>query len=239
MKHITIFCFLLITSAVAEESAESLLNRIDGLRGYQNTGFSFNVVNVSFRPDEDAKQNQLAVKVLNDKSLVEFLAPAREKGRAMLKEGNDMWLFIPGTRRVIRISPAQRLLGETSNGDVVGINYSKHYTVTKSIEDESSDTFQLDLVAREKQTLYHRVKFWIQKEPPYLPVKSEYYSQTGKLLKTAHFKEFKIFDGEQKLHKLLLVDPLREGYYTWMLFDDYKKESMSDTAFNKSNLTKL
>ncbi|WP_144392899.1 outer membrane lipoprotein-sorting protein [Pleionea sediminis] len=214
------------------------LEILDSVRGYQDSGFKFDIVNVSVEPDGDKKQNQLRVKVLNDKSLVEFISPERVKGRALLKEGKDMWLHIPNTRRVIRVAPAQRLLGQTSNADVVGVSYSKNYKVEQVDVNENS-SITVNLVAEDKSAIYHKIVFVLAAETPHLPVQSEHYSRSGKLIKVAHYKEYKKFDGQQKLHKLLLVDPIREGYHTWMLFDNYQKQTLSVQQFAKDELSRL
>ncbi|MCO7225528.1 outer membrane lipoprotein-sorting protein [Pleionea sp. CnH1-48] len=240
MKYVLPVLLTVMSGYIAAEmSADEFVKHIDGFRGYQDKGFSFSVVNISYRPDKEPRQNQLQVKVLDDKSLVKFLSPAREKGRAMLKEGKDMWLHIPGTRRVIRVAPAQRLLGETSNGDVVGIKLHQDYSAKVLGPAENDKEVELLLTAKDKKSLYYQVKFRVEKDAPYRPVKSEFYSLSGKLIKTAFYKEFKSFEGEEKLHKLLLVDPIQEGRYTWMMFDNYQEQSLNENIFQKESLTRL
>jgi len=149
-----------------------------------------------------------------------------------------MWLYIPGTRKVIRISPAQRLLGETSNADVTGSNFSKDYT-GEIIPQDNPEQIQLVLLAKENKLSYQKVIFWLQNHPPFKPIKSEYYARSGKLLKTAQYKAFKEFNGELKVHKMLLSDPLIEGSYTWMLFDNYRSSELPDALFNKEAIVNL
>ena len=110
-----------------DKSATELVEIIDSYRGLSNAGFSFDITNVSYKAARDSRTNKLSVDVKAANSLVRFQSPARQQGRVLLKQDNDMWLYIPGTRKVIRISPAQRLLGETSNADVTGSNFSRDY----------------------------------------------------------------------------------------------------------------
>ena len=60
-------------------------------------------------------------------SLLRFELPARDAGKLMLKNGNDMWFFDPATKASVRLSPQQRLLGQASNGDVITVNFAKDY----------------------------------------------------------------------------------------------------------------
>jgi hypothetical protein len=227
----------------AQESvtAELLVAKIDAFRGLNSAGFSFDITNVSYKAGRDTRTNQLSVDVKDVKSLVTFESPARQKGRILLKQDNDMWLYIPGTRKVIRISPAQRLLGETSNGDVTGSNLAQDYTAKLTTNQAALDKgqWELTLTAKNKTVSYQKVIFWLETEAPYKPVRSEYYARSGKLLKTADYKSFKAFNGELKIHKMLLTDPIIEGSYTWMLFDNYRASDLPDARFNKEAIVNL
>ena len=61
------------------------------------------------------------------RSLIRFVAPARDANKLMLKNGNDLWFFDPSSKASIRLSPQQRLLGQAANGDVVTVNLAKDY----------------------------------------------------------------------------------------------------------------
>jgi len=225
-------------SSVESNSASQLMRIIDSYRGLNSDGFSFDITNVSYKENRDSRTNQLSVDVKQDNSLVKFQSPARQQGRILLKKNSDMWLYIPGTRKVIRISPAQRLLGETSNADVTGSNFSRDYSGI-IIPQDNPEHIQLVLSAKENNMSYQKVIFWLQNQAPFKPIKSEYYARSGKLLKTAQYKAFKEFNGELKVHKMLLSDPLISGSYTWMLFDNYRSSELPDALFNKEAIVSL
>ena len=72
-------------------------------------------------------------------SLIRFVLPARDAGKLMLKNGNDMWFYDPTSKASVRLSPQQRLLGQASNGDVATVNLAKDYTATLAGEEEIQD----------------------------------------------------------------------------------------------------
>lgn len=222
-------------------TAESLVNRLDEVRGYRDQGFAFDITNVSYKKDKEPRTNTLSVKVFNDKSLIRFESPARERGRAILKEDSNMWLYIPGTRRVIRIAPSQRLIGETSNGDVVGTNFSRDYSAKIVGEEtvEGEEYWLLELTSSTSGVAYAKVKVWMAKAEGNQPLKSEFYSRSDRLLKTAFYKGYKSYSGEMKVHKLLLVDALMQDNYTWMKFDNYRLEELNPAIFQKASLGRL
>jgi len=218
------------------KTVTQLLDIIDGYRGLGQEGFSVDITNVSYKNSREPRQNKLVVDVKNNDSIITFLSPARQQGRELLQQQNNMWLYIPGTRNVIRISPAQRLLGEASNGDVTGSNFSDDYDGVLIPSDDPAQ-IQLELTAKSHAANYHQVNFWLQNKAPYQPIKSEYFARSGKRLKIAHYKEFKTFDGQLKIHKMLLSDPLVKGSYTWMLFDNYRANALPSALFNKEAIT--
>ena len=226
---------------LTQTQVDELVVALDDYRGYRDQGFSFSITNISYKKNKDPKKNELSVKVLGNQSLVHFDAPARDKGRAMLKEGKNMWLSIPGTRRVIRIAPSQRLIGETSNSDVVGTNFSEHYQAALQGEEtiEGVNYWVLALSSKDTGLAYDHIKVWFSQQSGQRPLKSEFYTRSNKLLKTAYYKGFKEFANKVKVHKLLLVDGLIKDNYTWMKFDDYKLRSLNETEFQKSALTNL
>src|SRR3972149_3001417 len=51
-----------------------------------------------------------------------FLAPASEQGRATLRLGDNMWLYIPGVGKPIRITSLQSVTGSVfNNADIMGL----------------------------------------------------------------------------------------------------------------------
>ena len=177
--------------------------------------------------------------MLNDASLIEFTAPARSKGRKILKQAQNMWIRFPGTRNVLRISPAQRLLGEASNGDVTGTNFSLDYTATYEGTEMLDDkpVFKLNLTAKHDKTTYKHVVFFLDSKS-HLPLRSNFYARSGKLAKQAYYTKFKEFDGDLKLHRMKLVNPIIEGSYTWMMFDNYQKQDLNAAIFHKDALSR-
>ena len=219
--------------------ADKLLEILDSVRGYKDESFSFELSNVSYKQGKLKQRNRLAVQVLDQNSLVEYLTPARQKGRKILKQGPNMWLHLPGTRNVLRVTPSQRLLGEASNGDVTGTTFTEDYRVNLvSISRlQEQEVIRLELLAKHRETAYQKVVFYLNFDT-YLPIQSDFYSRSDRLLKQAEYKEFKEFNGELKIHKMLLLDPLKAGSFTWMMFEHYQRENILPSAFHKDVLSR-
>src|SRR3989338_1386788 len=66
-----------------------------------------------------------------------FLEPASEKGRATLRLGGNMWLYIPTVGKPIRITSLQSVTGSVfNNADIMRLDYNVEYTVQALEEKE-------------------------------------------------------------------------------------------------------
>jgi len=120
----------------AELSPAELLKIADQIRAPSAT-FS-QEIKVTFKKGDEETVNILATRVKDSiKSLAVYKYPASQKGRVILMVENNMWIYFPGTKKPIRISPAQQLLGQVSNADVSRVVYSIDYEAL-SVEDDNT-----------------------------------------------------------------------------------------------------
>ena len=70
----------------------------------------------------------------NDKIVSLFLSPASEKGRATLRLGDNMWLYIPNVGKPVRITSLQSVVGGVfNNADIMRLDYNVEYDVQNSM----------------------------------------------------------------------------------------------------------
>jgi outer membrane lipoprotein-sorting protein len=168
-----------------------------------------------------------------DKSYVEFLSP-REKGRHMLMLGDDMWIYLPDTSRPIRITPAERLAGNASNGDVARTNYAEDYDATyvRTEDVAGVECHVLDLAARRKGATYRRILYWV-KSADAEPVKAEYFLASGKLIKSATFDAYQLLYGVRILKRITIQDEIRKGSRTVIEYLGFWPKALPDKLFHQ------
>lgn len=220
-------------SAVAEDPS-SILKKSDLRRGLQGS-FSVQVRTVS--TDGTEKQTQVYdVKVLNHKvSLVEQVEPASAKGRKLLMNGYDMWLFTPDIKRSVRISLQQRLTGEVQNGDIVRTNFSEDYDAQIDRSAQEPGYHVLDLKAKEAKVTYERIRYWVEKKT-YRPHRAEFFASGGKKLKDARFGKFRKIGGMDRMTHVLIVDALNNKRKSEMFYSAHKKQKYDEGIFNKEQM---
>lgn len=175
-------------SAHAAVDAQSLLQHADRARGGGLPGIVWEINLVSRDGDKVSDEQRLEVRAVGDASVAETLEPARFKGSKLLQKRRNMWLTRPGLSKPIPISPRQRLSGEASNGDIAATNYAEDYEAKRVDEEtiEGDNCHVLELTSRNKYATYDRVRYWVSVKRG-VGVKAEFYSLSGKLLKTARF----------------------------------------------------
>ena len=180
--------FSSVFSAQAGGDAQTLLQDADRARGGGLPGIVWEIRLISRDGGTVSDEQRLEVRAVDANSVAETLEPARFKGSKLLQVGRNMWLTRPGLSKPIPISPRQRLSGEASNGDIAATNYAADYNATLSGEEtvDGELCHVLELAARNKRATYDRVRYWVSVKRS-VGVKAEFYSLSGKLLKTARF----------------------------------------------------
>lgn len=178
------------------------------------------------------------VKKGRDKVATLFLSPASDKGRSTLRQGENMWLYIPNVGKPVRITSLQSVTGGIfNNADIMRVDYSEEYNV-ESIE-EQGDTYLLTLKAKTGNVAYDKLRMKVDKKLM-LPLEIEAFAASGMLIKTLHFKDVKDFGGGIKRPATVETDsPLYKGYQSIMLYSGLKKRDVPDEVFTQGFMSRM
>ena len=234
--------------AVAQEAqpdptqahAMEVLKKADQIR-FPTEGFQVDIAITSRHADQttEARKYQVLSKG-NDKTVVSVTEPAAERGQIILMSGRDLWVFLPSVSQPVRLSLAQRLTGQVANGDLARANFSGDYTPkllrTETIDGENH--YVLELNAVDRSVTYQRVLYWVKEKNSY-PLKAEFYSVSGRLLKSCKYENFKTMAGKIRPTRLVMDDALRAGEQSILEYDAMKLRELPDKMFTKDYLKKL
>jgi hypothetical protein len=225
-------------SAIERDDPAQILKRVDALRNpLENFGLDLELT--AYRKTDSEVWRFHVYGKGKDKSLVEFLFPATEKGKYLLMLRDGMWVYVPNTSKPIRISPLQRLMGEASNGDVARTNYSTDYVVDSVTdgEEDGKPVIVLDLKAKDADLSYSRVKLFVSRDGE-TPIKADYYVSSGKLVKRMFFREFGTVSGSRMATKVEIFDAVRTDRRTVMVYSKLEQKNMPDKMFQPGYLGK-
>jgi outer membrane lipoprotein-sorting protein len=238
MLRLALF-YLLVALAAPAWSADGneILRKVD--RNLEPESYEMFRKLINIEPDGRKKEFVLySLRKGRDRIVALFLSPPSDKGRATLRQGDNMWLYIPNVGKPVRITSLQSVVGGVfNNADILRIDYSAEYNV-EAVE-EGKDEYVLALKARTNEIAYDRLKMWVDRKA-LLPVKIEAYAASGLLIKTLYFKDIRDFGGGIRRPATVETDsPLYKGHRSVMLYSELKKREFPDEVFTLNYLSRV
>lgn len=244
MKNLIIaFCFFCAVSLSAQQ-ADEILARVDARRAVGES-FRFRIRIADYTDDRLVDRAVMcgSAKGMN-KTMVEYEEPHTMRGKKLLMVNDEMFIFIPRTRRPVRLTASQRLMGQASNGDVMNVRFQADYSPVlagdETVETENGETecLVLELTSKRKAAAYNRITLWVDRDGLF-PVKADCYALSGKLLKSVVYSQRREMDGKMIVTKATLYDKVKTGCYTVIEFVEMAEDKISDNLFNKEYLLRM
>ncbi len=236
-KLLWLILCLIALPAVAALDGTQILQKVD--RNLEPESYETYRKLIDMQPDGSKKEYVLyTLKKGRDKVVALFLSPPSDKGRATLRIGDNLWLYIPDVGRPVRITSLQSVTGSVfNNADILRVDYGAEYNVEAA--EEQKDALVLSLKAKTGEIAYDRLKMWVDKKL-YLPITIEAYAASGMLIKTLRYKDIKDFGGGIKRPATLETEsPLFKGYKSVMLWSALKKGTFPDEVFTLNYLPRV
>ena len=214
-----------------------ILRKVDEVLSPGSMEFYRKLINEE--PNGDKKEFIFySVKKDRDKVAMLYLAPVSDKGRATLRLGDNMWLYLPNVGKPIRITSLQSIVGGVfNNADIMRLDYSVEYDAVNL--DESGDSYVLALKAKTRTVSYDSLKMWVIKKNNIVQ-KVECYAASGKLIKTLEFKQVTDFGGGIVRPAVIeTTSPLYLGYKSVMIYSNIKRKNLPDEVFTLDYLSRL
>lgn len=236
-----VFC---ATSAAAQTpTPETLVQKMDEVMTFKTR-----VADATLNVTRDGQTETKTLRIWNrgwDDSYSEFLAPARDKGVKYLKLEKNLYMFLPSTEKVVKIS-GHLLRQSVMDSD---FSYEDMLEQRAMLQDydakllgeetvEGKDCWIVDLNAKNPGLTYARRKMWIAKDT-FIPVKAERYAQSGLLLKTLTMSEVTEISGRKFPMRMVMQDAARKGSQSEFKFANMQFDlPLADDTFSRRRLMK-
>ncbi|MDD2774032.1 MAG: outer membrane lipoprotein-sorting protein [Elusimicrobiales bacterium] len=236
--------------AAGADTGADIVKKADAVR---NPEQPFSVVNSLTEYREGKETNQMAITVYSKKnsetnqyqSIAAFSAPAKDKGKVMLKNGNELWFYDPLSKASTRISPQQRLMGQASNGDIMTTNLHADYKAELAGDEIIADMskakvtcHKLNLKSAGNNGNYYRIEYWVDKSNCH-PVKAKFYSDSDRLLRIVYFGGYKTELGGLRPTEVIIIDGVDRNFVTKMFFSNYEYKRIPPEWFQKDYLPRF
>ncbi len=241
IKVFIISLILTLTGAILSYSftPEEILKKVDEIRAPGRT-FVFNLKVIVKKGDSQSEAGFLVRVKDAKKSLVLYKSPPSNRGRVLLMVEDNLWIYIPGTRRPLRISPNQQLMGRVSNADVARVVYSLDYKPV-SLEDDNINgrkVLRMSLSAKTKGAAYKNINLWIEKDT-FRPIKAEFFALSSRLIKTVYYKGYKEVLGKKRPIILEIHDAIKESEVSIMEYSNFRLDDTPDIYFQKTFMERV
>ncbi|MFK7823294.1 MAG: outer membrane lipoprotein-sorting protein [Oligoflexales bacterium] len=223
-------CLLLIVLsdvAWAKIDAAAILKEADAIR---NPKEDFQMLVTIQSSGGEEKEFKVMTKG-NNRTIVETLAPRRDKGRDLLMVDENMWVFIPNLKRTVRVSLNQKLSGEAANGDISRMRWAMDYAAKIVGSDVKSWTLLLE--ANKKGLTYEKIIAFVEKGS-FRPLGAKYLTKSGKVLKDAEFKAYKLLAGKVRPSQIVIKDAIKKGKFSTIVIKEMSVKSLPSSKFNLS-----
>jgi outer membrane lipoprotein-sorting protein len=181
-----------------------------------------------------------------DKVFVEYTDPARERGKKMLKLGDQLWNYFPEPiDRIITISGhllRQSVMGSDLSYEDITENrklmemYDAKVTGSEKINDRNC--YVVELTGKLEDITYYSRKLWVDKER-WIPLKEERYAKSGKPLKRSEMLEVFLIENRWYPKRMLHHDLMQNGEGTEYIVESIVLHaSISESQFTKAALKK-
>ncbi len=231
-----VFCGTVPTAAGEEPlSPSQIIARADRARGYPD-GIVW-AADIKALEAGKTQRRSLVIKSRGLNTVAEFTAPAKVKGNMLVMLDRNMWFVKPGLRKLVSLSPRQKLMGGVANGDIASTNYSADYDASPAGEEavDGRICYVFDLKANNKQATYDRIRYWISKQR-LLGIKAEFFTVAGKRFKTATMRYDNTVQtkaGDQPfISQMTIYDEVIKDNVTTMDYRDPKLQALADAVFN-------
>jgi outer membrane lipoprotein-sorting protein len=239
---ITFITFITPAFAYAQNPRDIIRKMEDNMRGEAaETEMTMTTIRTRYTREISMKSWSLG----EEYALIYISAPARDKGTAFLKRGNEMWNYVPNIDRTVKMPPSmmsQSWMGsDFTNDDLVRGTSTVDDFSHKLLGIEEMNgykCYKIEMTPKpETPIVYEKVIRWVSTEL-YLPIRVENYDEYGELVNYMDFKEIKELDGRMVPTVMEMTPVDKPGHKT--VITTHKANyspKISPSFFSQRNLT--
>lgn len=204
----------------AQEDPQALLAQIlDNLRGETQAATLQMTVT---RPSSEDSYTLRIYSEGEERALTRVIAPPRDAGQAFLSMDDNLFVYNPRLRRVLRLPPSGQsdsfLGSDISYNDLAGDDLRQFYTPSLLSEEDASITLELTPTAG-APTPYGKLELTAEK-PSLAPTQIVYYDQRGTAVKENLISEYAEVEGRYIPQRFEVRDLLESGTQTVLTWED-------------------
>lgn len=212
----------------------ALVKKVDALLAPQ--AFRAKLTMTTHRSDNTEHIYKMEIlKLGHDKLRANFSFPPDQAGTQILRDEDNMWMYVVNLKRAIRVASKQQLMGgDFNNNDLMRIHLADDYTPTLQSEDETQ--WVLELKAKDDTVSYDKIIMTVRKSDGQ-PMEQKIYTVSGKHVKTLTFENPTTFGAVRRPAKLTMKDELTDNRWSVVIYESVKVDlKLSESLFTLNQL---
>ena len=168
-----------------------------------------------------------------------FEYPDSEKGKGYLRQGDDLFLYLPTTREFVYRNRKDDIGSTDVRTDIFGklTNLEKFkatYLGSEKVSEWDCHVIYLEAISLDVSFALQK---WYVRKSDGLPVKVENFSLSGTLLRTYYYISYKQVGSNKYIFtKFLAVNHLEQGQKTFITIQNVRTTPINDYTFTKAFL---
>lgn len=229
------------SQAANDQRAPEVVNRIARLFSAKSS-----IASLTMEISNENGQRNLSMKIwsLGEKILVRIQSPPAEAGTAVLKVGNDIWYYLPKTRRTVKV-PASMTMTSWMGSDFTIDDLVKEplltrdYSITTSFEGTRGGVALVEYTLTPKQeapVVWGKIILQIRRNN-LMPAWQGFYDEDGQLVRELFFSDYKSMSGRLIPMRLVMRSAIKPGHQTTIVYDNIAFDvPISGNTFSLPNL---
>jgi outer membrane lipoprotein-sorting protein len=183
----------------------------------------------------------------NKLAAILILTPKKDQGIAFLKNGKEVWNWIPTIERNIKLPPSmmsQSWMGtDFTNDDLVKEasiveDYNHHFLEEQNINGRIC--YVIEMIPKPSAAVvWGKVLLWIDKKD-FMMLQANYFDEDGKLVNTLLCSDIKMLGGKLLPARLEMIPEEKKGNKTILIYHSLLFDKViEDRFFTSQNLPKL
>lgn len=178
-----------------------------------------------------------------DKSMILLTAPKREKGTVFLRNGEEVWNYVPAIKKLVLLPAAmvQNWMGTDFSNDAL-INTGSlvedyDHKLLGTVDLDGTKCYELELTPKpEAPVVWGRIVAYIS-TGDFMQRKAEFYDEDNYLITTLTASEIKSYNGRKLPSKWTMVPAEEEDQFTEMTYLNWDfNPTFSADFFTKANM---
>lgn len=244
LRYILIIAFFTtgISSFAQEISAKEVVKRAHDKANGQTSRGAMKMTIV--RPDWSREVAMKSWSKGTDYYLIYITEPVKDKGQVFMKRNQDMWNWMPGINRMIKLPPSmmgQSWMGsDFTNDDLVRMNsiiddFDHQFVGNEKID--GYDCYIIELIPKpEAAVVWGKIKLWISKAD-YYELKGEYYDEDMVLVNIMTASEIKKMGDRMLPSKMVMMPVDKPGNQTILETREIEFDlPMDESFFSQQNM---